>query len=91
MSYTPPATHAEILAKEWLTIEDVAVLLSVTVDSVRTKIKTGSLPQPRRSGRRLYWKKSVFLNWMDGGDGAEPWTPQPYTPRPGTPSAAGRR
>lgn len=92
MTYTPPATHAEILAKEYLTIEDVAVLLSVTVDSVRAKIKMGTIPKPKRRGRRLYFKKSVFLDWMDGsGDGGEPWTPPRRTPPCGTPPGAGRR
>lgn len=92
MTYKTPPTHGEILAKEYLTIEDVAVLLSVTVESVRTKIKLGSIPQPKRRGQRLYWKKSVFQDWMDGsGDGSEPWTPPRRTPPRGTPPLAGRR
>jgi hypothetical protein len=92
MTYTPPRTHAEILAKEYLLIEDVAELLSVTVESVRTKIQTGSVPQPKPRGRRIYWKTSVFVSWMDGsGDGDEPWTPPHRTPPRGTPPVARRR
>lgn len=73
----------EVMRKEYLVIEDLAVLLSTSVDGISTKIKQGTVPKPRRRGRRNYWKKAIVIGWMDGDmNGDEPWTPPPHTPRP---------
>ena len=52
--------------EKWVNLEDVAVHLSVSEDTVRTWIKDGKLPF-YRAGKRYKFKISEVDEWLKSG------------------------
>lgn len=50
---------------KYLTKNDVAVLLRVSVRTVTTYMAQGLLPQPRQLGRRLLWDESALVQVIE--------------------------
>lgn len=49
-----------------LTIEEVAEIARVHVNTLRLHVRTGRFPQPGRSGRRMVWLESTIREWQSG-------------------------
>lgn len=50
---------------KYLTKNDVAVLLRVSVRTVTTYMAQGLLPQPRQLGRKLLWDESALVQVIE--------------------------
>lgn len=50
---------------KYLTKNDVAVLLRVSVRTVTTYMAQGLLPQPRQLGRKLLWDESALVQFIE--------------------------
>jgi len=55
-----------IMPEKWVNLEDIAVHLSVSDDTVRTWIKEGKLPYSR-AGKRYKFKISEVDTWVRDG------------------------
>ncbi|GHV05326.1 hypothetical protein FACS1894217_02010 [Clostridia bacterium] len=54
------------LPEKWVNLEDIAVYLSVSEDTVRTWIRTGKIPVSR-AGKRYKFKISEIDEWVRSG------------------------
>jgi len=52
--------------EKWVNLEDIAVHLSISEDTVRTWIKVGKLPL-NKAGKRYKFKISEVDAWVRGG------------------------
>jgi len=51
---------------EIFTVEQASVFLRLAIPTIYTKVCRGELPADK-PGKRLYFKKSELLKWMDSG------------------------
>ena len=49
---------------EYLTTAEAAELAGITPDTLRSYAWRGQAPEPRRFGRSLMWRRSVFERWL---------------------------
>ena len=60
------AEYENMQVEKWVNLEDVADYLSVSQDTVRTRIKDGKLPV-YRAGKRYKFKISEIDEWVRNG------------------------
>jgi predicted DNA-binding transcriptional regulator AlpA len=61
--YTGFTDHVEPLMK-YLTKDDVAAMLRVSVRTVSTYMRQGLLPQPLQLGRKLLWDEGAIIQFI---------------------------
>ncbi len=54
-------------AEEFLSIEEAAKLLHLTVPTMYSKHSRGELPGVSKRGKRLYFSKKILLAWLEAG------------------------
>ena len=59
-------TGNNVLLEKWVNLEDIAIHLSVSEDTVRTWIKNGKLPV-NKAGKRYKFKISEVDEWVRQG------------------------
>jgi excisionase family DNA binding protein len=63
------AVNTNELPEKWVNLEDIAVYLSVSEDTVRTWIRTKKIPV-NRAGKRYKFKISEIDEWVRSGQKA---------------------
>ena len=63
-SSRPVLTVAEVVQKEFLGPEDIAVLLDVSLHTVRAWRKRDYLPSAYRLGKLLRWRRVIIEEWV---------------------------
>lgn len=53
--------------EEFLSIEEAAKLLHLTVPTMYSKHSRGELPGVSKRGKRLYFSKKILLEWLEAG------------------------
>ena len=62
-------TKDYVVEQEFLTIDDVAVILKIGVETVRRRIKQGEIPGARKlfgPGSPIRVNRKTFLAWVNG-------------------------
>jgi len=67
---------------EYITKDEVAALLRVSVRTITSYLKQGLLPRPMQLGRKLLWDKSTLFQFIQ--------TPAP-SPAPAKPEGPAKR
>lgn len=70
---------------KYLTKDEVAETLRVSVRTITDYIGKGLLPSPRKLGRRLLWSDAELFVWIDAMRKAEISTRASVTPKRGRP------
>lgn len=65
LSNTP--RHIPEPAEEFLSIEEAAKLLHLTVPTMYSKHSRGELPGVSKRGKRLYFSRKILLEWLEAG------------------------
>ncbi|MBT6155458.1 MAG: helix-turn-helix domain-containing protein [Planctomycetaceae bacterium] len=55
--------------REFLTLNEVADLLSLSTCTVRRLYPKGQMPKPLKIGRSLRWRKQLILDWCEQQEG----------------------
>ena len=64
LSNTPKPTEP---AEEFLSIQEAANLLHLSVPTLYSKHSRGELPGVSKRGKRLYFSKKILLEWLEAG------------------------
>lgn len=70
---------------KYLTKDEVAETLRVSVRTITDYMGKGLLPQPRKLGRRLLWSDAELFNWVDAMRKTETPTRRSVTQKRGRP------
>lgn len=52
---------------EFLTIQETAKFLNLTVPTIYTKVSRGELPGALKTGKKLFFDRQVLENWIRSG------------------------